>query len=153
MDQRFQVGRDGRQQDVAAVHGVAHGEVPDQKIVVPEVAPTKNAVFFLDWGAGDEGASVEEVNPPPGTAGGGGEEGGAGEVEAGEGAGGDGGGVRWLGLDEGAIADHADERRRVEGAVAVEEGVVGDETAEGAARRGGAGLGAKALPWGRGGGG
>lgn len=133
-DQRFQVAGDGGQQDVAAVHGVAHSEVPYRKI-----AQMRASAFAWDWGAVEEGASVQEVNRAPGTSGGGGEEGGAGEVEAGEGAGGEGGGVRRLGRDEGAVVERADERRRVVGAVATEEGVVGDETAEGGARRGGAG--------------
>lgn len=134
-DQRRQLTGDGGKQDVAAVHGVAHSYVAEQKLVA--VQDHRRRVAFKH--AGEEGAAVQEVKLQPGTAGFGGEEGFAGEVEAGEGACGDGGGVRRLGRDEGAVVQHADERRRVECAVAAEEAVVGDETAEGSARRGGAG--------------
>ena len=93
-----------------------------------------------DQDAGHEDTSVREVNWTPGTAGGGGEEGGAREIEAREGTGSDGGGVRRLCWDEGfLVVENADERRRVEGVVAAQEGMGGDDAAEGGAGGGGEG--------------
>lgn len=93
---------------------------------------------FFDRAAGEEGSPFEEIKSTPPAAGGGGEEGGAGEVEASEGAGGGSGGVRRLRWYK-VLAYDADEGRWVEGAVAAEELVVGDDAAEGGSGRGGAG--------------
>lgn len=88
----------------------------------------------------EEGAAVAEVPYSPAVAVG--EEGvledsgGVGEV--GEGAGGGGGWMGRLGRDEG-LPREAEERRRVGGAEAVEEGVAGDDAAEGGAGGGRAG--------------
>lgn len=111
---------------VAPVQGVADGEFPDQVAGVVVVAVSLE-------GGGEKGAAVAETPAVDGR----GEEG-AGEVGVGKGGCGGGGRVGRLGRDK-VAAQESEERRRVEDAESAEEGVAGDDAAEGDAGHGGAG--------------